>query len=250
MLFCQQAQTKSLREICGVLSCCLGKLHLLGLKKTPNKSTLSYANAHRPREMYQELFCQTLDVCKLVGTGKHRLFAYWNENHSIYITRLKKNADYTVIEERTVPQNRNIIADQLIQFNGSSDRRRCPHIMRKVVVWDKEQDHEIVLQINHPEFGATTISAFYKDRWQIELFLKGFNQNLNVKTFVRISENALSTRIWTELIGMLSIKNLQFKSRFRWSLSNMVAFFRWNLFTYRDLWEWIDDPFDVLSVTP
>jgi len=42
MLFCQLALAKSLREICGGLSCCLGKLHHLGLKKAPNKSTLSY----------------------------------------------------------------------------------------------------------------------------------------------------------------------------------------------------------------
>ena len=72
MLFCQLAQAKSLREICGGLSCCLGKLRHLGVKKAPNKSTLSYANAHRPWQMYQELFYQTLDVCKLAGTGKHR----------------------------------------------------------------------------------------------------------------------------------------------------------------------------------
>jgi hypothetical protein len=70
MLFCQLAQAKSLREICGGLSCCLGKLRHLGIKKAPNKSTLSYANAHRTWQMYKELFYQTLDVCKLASTGK------------------------------------------------------------------------------------------------------------------------------------------------------------------------------------
>jgi hypothetical protein len=49
---------------------------------------------------------------------------------------LKDNADYTVIEEHAVPQNRNILADQLIQFNGHYARKKCPHILRKVVVWD------------------------------------------------------------------------------------------------------------------
>ena len=44
MLFCQLAQAKSLREICGSLSCCMGKLRHLGMKKSPGKSTLSYAN--------------------------------------------------------------------------------------------------------------------------------------------------------------------------------------------------------------
>ena len=44
MLFCQLAQAKSLREICDGLKCCLGKLIHLGIRKAPNKSTLSYAN--------------------------------------------------------------------------------------------------------------------------------------------------------------------------------------------------------------
>lgn len=334
MLFCQLAQAKSLREICGGLSCCLGKLHHLGLKKAPNKSTLSYANAHRPWQMFQELFYQTLDVCKMAGTGKHpfkfknkllsldsstislclslfpwakfrrtkgaiklhllldhdgylptfayisngkkhdvtiarkvplspysivamdkgyndySLFAHWTENHIFFVTRLKDNADYIVVEEHRVPQNRNILSDQLIQFNGYYARKRCPHTLRKVVVWDKEQSRQIVLLTNHLEFGATTISAIYKERWQIELFFKALKQNLKVKTFVGTSENALYIQIWTALIAILLIKYLQFKSKFNWSLSNMVAFLRWNLFTYRDLWDWIDNPFDVLPITP
>ena len=98
---------------------------------------------------------------------------------------------------------------------------------------------------NHLNFGANTISAIYKDRWQIELFFKALKQNLKIKTFVGTSENALYIQIWTALIAMLLIKYLQFKSKFQWSLSNLVAFLRWNLFTYRDLWEWIDDPFDI-----
>ena len=80
-----------------------------------------------------------------------------------------------------------------------------------VVVWDKENGREIVLLINHMKFGATTISAICKDRWQIELL----------------------------------IKYLQFKSRISWSLSNLLALLRWNLFTYRNLWECLDDPFQA-----
>jgi hypothetical protein len=334
MLFCQLAQAKSLREICGGLSCCVGKLRHLGVKKAPNKSTLSYANAHRPWQMFQELFYQTLDICKLAGTGKHRfkfknkllsldsstislclslfpwakfrrtkgavklhllldhdgylpsyvyissgkkhdvtiarkvplspysivtmdrgyndysLFAHWTQNHIFFVTRLKDNADYTVIEERTVPQNRNILSDQLIKFSGQTARKKCPHILRKVAVWDKEQNRQIILLTNHLEFGATTISQIYKDRWQIELFFKALKQNLKVKTFVGTSENALYIQIWTALIAMLLVKYLKFKSRFNWSLSNLVAFLRWNLFTYRDLWDWIDNPYDVLPENP
>lgn len=52
------------------------------------------------------------------------------------------------------------------------------------------------------------------------------NANLKVKTFVGTSENALYIQTWTALIAMLMIKFLQFKSKFGWSLSNLVAFLR------------------------
>ena len=55
MLFCQLAHADSLREICNGLGCCLGKLVHLGIAKAPNKSTLSYANEHRPAQLYEDL---------------------------------------------------------------------------------------------------------------------------------------------------------------------------------------------------
>ncbi|WP_254782013.1 transposase [Desulfoluna spongiiphila] len=106
------------------------------------------------------------------------------------------------------------------------------------------------LLTNHRTFGATTIAAIYKDRWQIELFFKAIKQNLRIKTFVGTSENALMIDIWTARIAMLIIKFLQAKSKFGWSVSNLVAFLRWNLFTHRDLWAWIDQPYDVLPLEP
>jgi hypothetical protein len=108
----------------------------------------------------------------------------------------------------------------------------------------------IDLLTNHLEFGATTISDIYKDRWQIELFFKALKQNLKVKTFIGTSENALRIQIWTALIAMLMIKYLKFISKIAWALSNLVAFLRWNLFTYRNLQDWIDNPFETPPLEP
>ena len=60
MLFCQLAHADSLREICNGLACCLGKLVHLGIGKAPNKSTLAYANKHRPAKLYEDLFYTAL----------------------------------------------------------------------------------------------------------------------------------------------------------------------------------------------
>jgi len=184
------------------------------------------------------------------GYNDYKLFAYWTNAGIHFVTRLKENADYQVICQQKLPKNRNILADELIVFTGYRAQKNCPHTLRRVVVWDEANAREIVLLTNHLDFGATTISAIYKDRWQIELFFKALKQNLKVKTFVGTGENALYIQIWTALIAMLLIKYLQFRSRFQWSLSNLVAFLRWNLFTYRNLWDWIDHPFDVLPIVP
>jgi len=52
----------------------------------------------------------------------------------------------------------------------------------------------------------------------------------------------VKTQVWTALIALLMLKYLQLKSRFGWSLSNLIALLRQQLFMYRDLYQWLDDP--------
>ena len=121
-------------------------------------------------------------------------------------------------------------------------------LLRVVTVWDEEKKEEIQFLTNHVKFGATTIARIYKERWQIEIFFKAVKQLLRVKTFVGTSANALKTQIWTALIAMLILKYLKLKSSFGWSLSNLVALLRQQLFVYRDLYGWLDDPFQAPPV--
>ena len=110
---------------------------------------------------------------------------------------------------------------------------------------DERNQCEVRLLTNQMHFGASTIAAIYRQRWQIELFFKALKQNLKIKTFVGTSANAVRIQIWAALIAILLLKILQFKSTFGWALSNLVALLRWNLFTYRNLWEWINRPYDT-----
>jgi transposase len=173
----------------------------------------------------------------------YALFGSWTAQGVWFVTRLKANADYAVIDERELPQGGNILADELIEFASAGAWDKCPHRLRRIVVWDAKNKREIVLLTNHLEFGATTIAAIYKDRWKIELFFKALKQNLKIKTFVGTSENALRIQIWTALIALLVLKWLHHLSRAGWSLSNLAAMVRMNLFTYRGLMEWLHDPY-------
>jgi IS4 transposase len=85
---------------------------------------------------------------------------------------------------------------------------------------------QFILDRHVPDLGATTIAAIYKQRWQIELFFKAIKQNLKIKTFVGTSANAVRIQIWTALIAIVLMKLLQFRSRLKWALSNLVALLR------------------------
>ena len=126
----------------------------------------------------------------------------------------------------------------------------CPLLLRRVVVWDTVNQREIVLLTNLLHFGATTIAAIYKDRWMIELFFKALKQNLKVKSFVGTSRNALLIQIWTALIAMLLLKWLHHLSKAKWSFSNLASMLRLNLFTYRDLRRWLENPFGTPPLVP
>jgi Transposase DDE domain len=184
------------------------------------------------------------------GYNDYALFGQWTAQEIYFVTRLKDNAVYEVVEECTVPENRNIRSDQLIRFTGEKAQKDCPCLLRRVVVWDPINQREIVLLTNLLAFGSTTIAAIYKDRWEIELFFKALKQNLKVKTFVGTSENALRIQIWTALIAILLLKWLHHLSKAKWSLSNLASMLRLNLFTYRDLNAWLDNPFGTPPILP
>jgi hypothetical protein len=174
------------------------------------------------------------------GYNDYRLFAKWTRNGVYFVNRMKDNALYEVVEEHAVPQNRNILKDQTIRLTGTGAQKKCPHLLRRIEAVREDTGDILVFITNHHALGASTIAAIYKDRWQIELFFKALKQNLKIKTFVGTSANAVRTQIWTALIAMLLLKYLQLSSSFHWSLSNLVALLRMNLFTHRDLMHWLD----------
>jgi hypothetical protein len=173
----------------------------------------------------------------------YTLFSQWTQNGIYFVTRLKKNAAYHIVENRPIPQNRAVLADQIVELTGHNATEKCPHQLCRVVVWDDANNRMIELLTNHLGFGASTIADIYKDRWEIEIFFKTLKQHLKVKTFIGTSENALRIQIWTALIALLLLKYLHHLSTCGWSMSNLATMLRLNLFTYRDLRKWLDDPY-------
>ena len=177
-------------------------------------------------------------------------FSRWSEAGAWFVTRMNEGTVYDLVQARETPQRRNIRSDEIIRLSGAGTWAKCPHLLRRIVVWDEEYQREIVLRTNHMDFGATTIADIYKERWQIEVFFKTLKQNLKIKTFVGTTENALRIQIWTALIALCLLKWLHHLSQTRWSLSNLAYLVRLNLFTYRDLRDWLNDPYNTPPIIP
>jgi hypothetical protein len=173
----------------------------------------------------------------------YRLFQNWTERGIYFVTRLKRGANYWVMKARRVPKKGVIRKDEIIELTPLAAGRVCTVQLRRIEVWLEDKQETLVLVSNQRSWSAETITAIYKERWQIELFFKALKQYLKVKSFVGTSANAVHIQIWTALIAMLLVKYLQLRAKLGWALSNLIALLRWNLFTYRDLWRWIDAPF-------
>jgi len=338
MMFCQLGRAHSLREICGGLASCEGRLKHLGLSDSPRRSTLAYANEHRPWQVYRDLFflqqqriegeagwrpghrfrfrnklvsmdASTVALCismfdwaqfqrakgavklhlmldhdgylpcfAVITTGKkHEItvarqirfqsgtivvfdkgyadYAWWKRlaaEKVFFVTRLREDAKVEVLGQRQVPgKHSHILSDEEIRLIGYRQLGKDGLAgLRRIRIRDDEQQKELVFVTNIRHLAASTIAEIYRERWQIETFFKSLKQLLKIKTFVGTSENAVMTQIWTALIVMLMLRWLRLKAKFGWSLANLVALLRQQLFVYRDLWKWLDAPFEGPPALP
>jgi len=133
-----------------------------------------------------------ISVSHLYNLRGGKQFAEWTDSSMFFVTRMKDNALFEVVEEREPPQNRNILKDQTIRLTSTGTQEKCPHLLRRVEAIREDTGDILVFLTNHLSLGAGTIAAIYKDRWQLELFFKTLKQNLKIKTFVGTSANAVA----------------------------------------------------------
>ena len=151
-----------------------------------------------------------------------------------FVTRLKSNAKYRIIDRRSVLKNKGLTCDQTIEFTGPQASKKCPVQLRRVGYKDAETGKHYVLLTNNFKLSAKTIADVYKARWQVELFFKWIKQNLKIKSFVGTSKNAVMTQIWIAMCVYLLIAFLAFQSEITKSMQQILRL-QLNLFDKRDL---------------
>ena len=135
----------------------------------------------------------------------NRIFA-----QNIFVTRIKTNTDYTIIKELELPLNKDqdILKDEIITLSGKKaiETTINEHSLRQVTVYRVEDNKVIHIITNNLDWTARTIADLYKKRWDIELFFKAMKQNLQIKTFLGTSENAVKSQIYVALISYLLLE--------------------------------------------
>jgi len=168
----------------------------------------------------------------------------------IFVTRMKKNAVYSVVEQKDISRFKNILSDQIIKLQGEPAKDIYTKNLRRIRSKDPDTGKAISILTNNFTWSAKTIAQIYKERWQIELFFKAIKQQLKVKSFVGTSKNALLSQLWIALIAYLLLAYLKFKSKFTWSLYTLCSVLPTNLFARRNLWDWLNAPFHIRGKSP
>ena len=159
---------------------------------------------------------------------------------NVFVTRIKNNTVYETVEELDLPEetDQDILKDEIIKLTGE----KAVEIgidkisLRLVHVFKPEENKVIVLITNELHWKARTIADLYKKRWDIELFFKSLKQNLQVKTFVGTSENAVKSQLFIALITYLLLQLItRTVSRKKQAFSNFVEKIRICLCFYLSL---------------
>ena len=174
-------------------------------------------------------------------------YRYLVDKGVFFVTRLKKNAAYKVVERRSVKHLKNIYSDHIIELKGFYTKQKYPYLLRRIRCKNPETGKIIVVLTNQFDWSAKTISQIYKDRWQIELFFKSLKQQLKVKSFLGTSKNALLSQLWVALIAYLMLSYLKFRSKFQWSVYTLMEILPVNIFSRRYIWDWLNDPYHQRS---
>lgn len=214
------------------------------------------------------------------GYCDYGLWHSWTKQGVWFVSRMKDTSGWRCVQERGVPhgpahpEETAILRDREIVLATREGQRKCPDRLRMVDVWDPVGKRELQFVTNNLELRADQIAALYRDRWQVELLFKRIKQNLRITSFVGTSANAVKIQIYCALCAVLLAEILRSKanrqlaalrqerhakgeevpaprswtaspdpSRASMAFSNFMALLRLSLFAYRDLSDWLANPF-------
>ncbi|MDA7640324.1 IS4 family transposase [Opitutaceae bacterium] len=150
---------------------------------------------------------------------------------AFFVTRAKTNMSFYVRESCPVDKSVRLRSDQTIRLNGAKTKSLYLGDLRRISFLDTETGNLLVFITNNFEIDALVVAKIYKARWQIELFFKWIKQNLRVKAFYGLSENAVKTQIWIAICVYLMVAILNKTLRIEQSMSRILQVISVNIFS-------------------
>ena len=175
-------------------------------------------------------------------------FAIWTSNSVYFVTRLKKNAVYTVVkvlqEHSKVKGKAMVLKEEIIELeyfpedkNGKRQTKRKEKLQLKKVCYQDEKNRYYEFLSNSQESTAEEIAFLYKKRWGIEILFKKMKQNFQLHYFYGENENAIRTQVWCTLIAQLLMTVIQKMAQTKKAFSVVASLVRIHLISLLDVFE-------------
>ena len=159
-------------------------------------------------------------------TRLHRL----HQAAAFFVTRLKDNSRFRVVESFEADKAAGIICDQAIRLTGVKSAYAYPERLRRIKYRDPETSIVYEFLTNNFTLPARIVALLYKQRWQVELFFKWIKQHLRIKSFFGVSENAVRIQVWTALTAYLLLSIVKKRLALPHDLHEMTQILRLHLF--------------------
>jgi len=154
-----------------------------------------------------------------------------------FVTRLKKNTPFSVVEENRIPKSSNIVSDRIghLPVRLAKSRKNPLQVPLREICVIIESGKQLRIVTNDLDASAEEIAALYKQRWQIELFFRWVKQTLRIGHFIGVSENAVRIQIAVALIAFLILRTAQLAQKVVHSPLEFARLVRTNLMHRRPI---------------
>lgn len=115
---------------------------------------------------------------------------------AFFVVRTKKNVVLQRRYSHPVDRSTGVRSDQTVILAALESAKAYPDPLRRVSYFDAKTNKRLRFLTNNFTLPALTIAEIYRSRWQVELFFRWIKQNLRIKKFYGVSENAVKTQIW------------------------------------------------------
>ena len=174
-------------------------------------------------------------------------FALWTSRQVYFVTRLKKNAVYSIVRTKRFHYRKKNVAkvlrDEIIKLTytpedklGNKQTGKKETMILRKVRYQDEKNRQFEFLTNNFDISAEEVAFLYKKRWGIEIMFKKMKQNFQLHYFYGENVNAIYTQVWCTLIAQLLLTVIQKQAQTKKAFSVVASLIRIHLISLLDVY--------------